>query len=183
MTNLSELKRTVGPLARRVAQACERLSESQGTERDTAGEAAMLRSLGLTLTCVLQGRDPSEAVGRPFNCRRTDGAYELRYGHRPLPVEPFRIREALAGVGLELKPGETILVDAEWATLLMKAALARIEERVERIENEFGSLGFPIVNTGYGPLRENAHVLRQALYTASRILDRRERGIDRRAAA
>lgn len=171
--DLKELKRTVGPLTRRISHACDRLSASPDASGDPAEQAAMLRSLGLTLTCVLQGHDPAEAVGRPFSLRKTEGAYELRYGRRPVPVESFTLRDALTAVELELMPGEAMLVDAAWATILMKAALALIGERTERIGREFSSFSPPMFHSGYSLLRENARVLRETIFIASRILHRR----------
>lgn len=165
----AELRRLIGSLTDRIASVSRQ--EPESPERPW-GEALM-RSLSLTLTCVLQGRDPADAVGRPFNCCRIADGYELRFGHHALPVEPFRIRRALADMQPTLHPGETILVDPEWATLLMEDALAAVDERVERIEREHGSFTFPIVNTMHAPLRERARILRQALFAAARVIERR----------
>lgn len=114
-------------LVDRLVRATGRATEAKAEGRVAASIDAIVRSLRLTLACVLAARDPREVGRDAFAASATAGGeLVVRHRGRVLPVSGSYLAFLFEEAGMELAPGETILLDAALSKDLAEEALARI---------------------------------------------------------
>ncbi len=116
----------VSRLSAQVLSTTERRAALQANGEDTAAIDSIVRSLRLTLGCVLASQDPREAGATGFTCVMSAlGEPVVRHQGQILPVDGPYLKSLFAEAGVEFAPGEVILLDAALAQMLCEEALSR----------------------------------------------------------
>lgn len=102
---------------------------------------AVIESLRKTFACVAEGYDPRELGARAgFVCDADDRLQHfLRLHGRPVPVDGVWVEHLLSLAGVELVPGQAILVEPALAREMVETALgpSRMECESERRDQGF----------------------------------------------
>jgi len=119
-------ERVVSRLTDQVVSATGQASRAKAEGRSSEVIDSIRRSLRLTLACVLQSQDPREVGAEGFVCVKGHMSDPLVwYAGRSLPVSGSYFESLLTEAGVELAPGQVILLDAALARNLCEEALSR----------------------------------------------------------
>jgi hypothetical protein len=114
----------VSTLAEQLLQARARATEARAKGMDARSIEAIGRSIRQTLCCIVQIRDPREVAMKGFSLVvNPTGETVVRHGERTLPASDPYLMSLLGEAGVELVPGQIILLDAGVAKLLVEEAL------------------------------------------------------------
>lgn len=124
----------VSTLAGQMLQAQARAADALAGGRDARPIEAVDRSLRQTLSCLVQMRDPREVAAKGFSLVvHATGEAVVRQGERILPVTDRHLRNLLEEAGVELVPGQVILLDPALVVYLVEEALWALSLREAEI--------------------------------------------------
>lgn len=127
----------VSRLAHQVACATRRMGEERAKGLEVQMTPSIIRSLRMTLASIVQLGDPREVGAQGFVCL-VDQAAEpsVRHLGRTLPVSGPYLRHLFGGAGVELAPGQVILLDAGIVRNVVEEALVAIGREEAEIRDQ-----------------------------------------------
>ena len=122
-----ENKRLFATLALQIEAARNQVDQGDEEGPDACVVPAILRSLRVTYLAFSTGLDPWKDASRSFLLEVTAGG-EPRLSHAglPVPVDGLHLEELFGKAGIELRPGQVLLLDAELARIAIEHALTRL---------------------------------------------------------
>jgi hypothetical protein len=117
----------VSTLAEQMVLAKARIAQAQAGGKDARAIESIDRSLRQTLCCLVQIRDPRELATHGFSLVvKSTGEALVRHKEWTLPVSDSYLRSLMSEAGVELVPGQVLLLDAVLVTMLVEEALGAI---------------------------------------------------------
>ncbi|HLY73467.1 MAG TPA: hypothetical protein VKU80_05045 [Planctomycetota bacterium] len=114
----------VSTLAEQLLQVKDRAAQARAGGRDARSIEAIGRSLRQTLASRVQFRDLREVAMRGFSLGVTPtGEVVVRHEDRVLPVSDLLVRVLFQDAGVELVPGQVLLLDGDVIRILVDEAL------------------------------------------------------------
>jgi hypothetical protein len=135
-------------LAAQIECAKSQVRRARESGRDASAIERIVGSLRLTLAAVLSGLDPLRTVPSGFILEAGRGREPLmKLGDQSVPVGSAYIGALLGEAGVELAPGQVILLDAELVRDLVEEALGRIAFDQAMAEKERAELQAALTRT------------------------------------
>ena len=122
-----ETKRLFATLALQIEAARNQgdLGDEEGPESCVV--PAILRSLRVTYLALSTGLDPWKDALQSFLLEVTAGGdHVLLHAGLPIPVDGFHLEQLFEKAGIELRPGQILLLDAELARTAIEEALGAL---------------------------------------------------------
>lgn len=117
----------VSTLAEQMLQAKARAAKAQAQGKDARPIESIDRSIRQTLACIVQQRDPREVATKGFSLVvKPTGETAVRHGERTLPVSQNYLGYLFKEAGVDLVPGQLILLDPVVVKLLVEMALGTV---------------------------------------------------------
>jgi len=126
----------VSTLAEQMLQAKARAAEAQAQGKDARPIESIDRSIRQTLACIVQLRDPREVATKGFSLViKVTGETAVRHREKTLPVSESYLRSLFKAAGVELVPGQVLLLDAVIVRLLVEEALGAVSREETQLRD------------------------------------------------
>src|ERR1043165_168605 len=136
-----ELRSQLSLLAAQIECAKSRAVRAREVGEDASAIEKIVGSLRLTYAALAAGLGPDEDRPQAFELRAGRvREHSVVLGDRPVPVNGPYLEAVLDEAGLELAPGQVILLEAELVRDLVEEALGRIAHDQARAEKERAEL-------------------------------------------
>lgn len=122
-----ERESTLSKLAAQIECAKSKAEQAREVGKDTSAIEKVARSLRMTLASQLAGLEPDKTLPQAFELRAGRvREHSVVLGDRSVPVSGPYLEAVLSDAGLELAPGQVILLEAELVRDLVEEALGRV---------------------------------------------------------
>jgi hypothetical protein len=144
-----ERESTLSLLAAQISCATSKAMKAREVGRDASAIEKIAGSLRLTLAASLAGLPPDEAGPQAFQLAAGRiREHSVVLGDRPVPLSGPYLESLLHEAGLELAPGQVILLEAELVRDLVEEALGRVAHEQARVEKERAELEAVLARSG-----------------------------------
>lgn len=127
----------VSKLAGQLLEATRRWDWAKAEGRDSRTLEAVVQSLRQTLGCYVQLRSPRELGPKSFVLLvDNEGSSQVRQGDQTLPVGDAHVRHLFEEAGVELHPGQAIVLAPRIVRLVGEEALVEIGVEEARIRDQ-----------------------------------------------
>lgn len=122
-----ESKRLFATLALQIEAARNQTDLGDDAGPDASVVGAILRSLRLTYLALSSGLNPWKDVTQSFVLEVTaDGDIRLYHADHPVSIDGVHLEQLFETAGVDLRPGQILLLDAELAKRAIEEALGKL---------------------------------------------------------
>lgn len=165
-----ERESQLSQLAAQIECAKSHARRARESGMDASAIERIVGSLRLTLAATLSGLDPRRVVPTGFVLEAGRGReHEMKLGDQSVPVSAAYARALLGEAGLELAPGQVILLEDGLVRDLVEEALGRIAYDQAMAEKERAELEAVLTRTPEFRLESVESAIEEALGKADRV--------------